>query len=136
MGTAQGGSGSQVINTASGRAWTDLTGTHPIGFSYPAAFIARTATELVDPSVGHFVNNVGTDTTIANRAATGYTYRTKAISDTLYNGGLLTCASCHDVHNTNNARNNVILNNGATEPNYFVWAGEANSALCLSCHVK
>lgn len=136
MGTAQGGSGNTVINVASGRAWTDLTGTHPIGFSYPDAFTARTIAELVDPATGMFVDVVGTDTTPINRNASGYTYRQKAIRDTLYNGGLLTCASCHDVHNTNNARNNVGLNNGATEPNYFVWATENASALCLSCHVK
>ena len=134
MGTAQGGSGSQTINVASGRAWSDLTGTHPIGFSYPAAFTARGAAELVDPSVGKFVAAVGTDTTVANRVASGYSYGNKKIVDTLY-GGTLTCASCHDVHNTNNAVN-VVTNNGAAAPNYFVWAPENASALCLSCHVK
>jgi cytochrome c553 len=137
MGTAQGGSGSQVIATASGRAWTDLTGTHPIGFSYPDAFTARTVTELVNPATGVFVGTVGTDTTVANRVASGFlpVASGKKISDTLYNGGLLTCASCHDVHNTNNAKNPTV-NNGATPPNYFVWAPENASALCLSCHVK
>ncbi|WP_408967406.1 cytochrome c3 family protein [Oryzomonas sp.] len=48
----------------------------------------------------------------------------------------MTCASCHDVHNTNNAKNDPSISNPNFTPNYFVWAKETNSALCLSCHVK
>ena len=59
----------------------------------------------------------------------------KKISDTLY-GGYVTCASCHEVHNTRNAVNAASIYSPTFTPNYFVWAPEEGSALCLSCHVK
>lgn len=136
-GTATGGVGTTAISQASGRAWQDLQGTHPIGFKYDDAFTARGATELVDlATIPKFIDTV-TDATnfdTVNRPAGSLVFSTKKISDTLYNG-YVTCASCHDVHNTNNAKNTFTAN-GATAPNYFVWAPEKDSALCISCHVK
>jgi len=141
-GTATGGNGNHVVQQSSGRAWADLGGTHPIGFKYADAFNARNTVgqtkELVDPADPNFlfIKTVTDPTTFDTvlRPAGSVKYTTKKISDTLY-GGYVTCASCHDVHNTNNAVN-TFTTNGATAPNYFTWAPEKDSALCISCHVK
>ncbi|MFZ4858570.1 MAG: cytochrome c3 family protein [Desulfuromonadaceae bacterium] len=109
----------------------DLTITHPIGFDYDAAYAARGVNELI-PSTGHFITGaVGQafKTQAADRPA-ALTAGGKLISDTLY-GGTMTCASCHEVHNTNNAKPVVP---GAY--NYFLRAQEEGSAICLSCHIK
>ena len=60
---------------------------------------------------------------------------TKKISDVMH-AGYMTCASCHEVHNTKNSENDPSVNTPGFTPNYFVYAREQNSALCLSCHVK
>jgi hypothetical protein len=144
-GTARGSQSATgtPIATSTGRAWTDLSGTHPIGFNFNDAYTARGSNELVDPATAYYLSDIGNPSTwdTVNRGTA--VYSTKKISDTLYNNGIMTCASCHDVHNTRNARNNATLgagtytlNNGATEPNYFVWAPEQGSMLCLSCHIK
>jgi hypothetical protein len=116
-----------------GRAITDLTVTHPIGFLYSEAQAVRPG-ELVDP-LEEFIDNVpdGPDVDTTDRALWGGTG--KVINDTLY-GGYMTCASCHEVHNTKNSPNNPSVNTPGFTPNYFVWAREKNSALCLSCHIK
>jgi hypothetical protein len=124
--------------TSPGRAITDLTITHPIGFLYSDAFAERGPTELI-PDTDFFINRVPSTPTVntqpAQRVASGYTYGTKRISDTMYSG-YMTCASCHEVHNTKNSENDPSVNTPGYTPNYFVWAREQNSALCLSCHVK
>ncbi len=159
MGTAQGNNnGTHTLNSP-GRAITDLTVTHPIGFLYADAVAARNVNgndELVDPTTGAtFVDRVldGVNGNAANnnshnlgfvdaRASlnapsprSGWTFTGKKLSDTLY-GGYMTCASCHEVHNLNNSENDPSVSNPAFTPNYFVWAREKGSALCLSCHVK
>ena len=42
----------------------------------------------------------------------------------------MTCATCHDVHNKDNAVNTL----GGF--NYFVYSNQAGSSLCLTCHAK
>jgi cytochrome c553 len=117
-----------------GRAITDLTVTHPIGFLYSDAVAVRGLTELVADSQ-FFIDNVPDGPTTNSVTRAGYTYTTKKISDTMYSG-YMTCASCHEVHNTKNSANNPSINTPGFTPNYFVWAREKNSALCLSCHIK
>ena len=134
-------SGPRVIN--------DFMVTHPVGFLYDDAIQARntdpTKPEIVTPD-NFFVNRVlvGTsassnDTNQAQRAASGWTYTTKKIGDALYQG-VMTCATCHEVHNYRNSENDPAVdiagNPTGTTPNYFVWAREQGSALCLSCHYK
>jgi len=114
------------------RSITDLTVTHPIGFKYDLAASARGTTEII-PSTSGFINTPVTasfDTNNVDRLA-GTTTTTKKIKDTLYNG-YMTCASCHEVHNTLNAKPDVT----GTQYNYFLYAKEEGSAICLSCHVK
>jgi hypothetical protein len=134
--------GTGTTHLSGANAITDLSVTHPIGFLYNEAQTARNSTaaggiqEIADPS-SFYLKSVPTasggasamNTQPAQRAASGFTYGTKKISDTLYSG-YMTCASCHDVHNTNNVVGTV----GGY--NYFLWAPEEGSAICLSCHVK
>jgi hypothetical protein len=115
-------------NTAK-RFIDDLTVTHPIGFQYDKAAEVRTTAEIVPSSDGFLTGVPGNnwDTTYSQRTMGT---STKKIKDTLY-GGFMTCATCHDVHNSVNAK---------PEPghsyNYFIYAKEEGSAICLSCHVK
>jgi len=119
-------------NTAK-RYIDDLSVTHPIGFQYSDAFTARGATELVPATTG-FIADGQSATLLAaafNTNVRGALATTpKKINDTLY-GGFMTCASCHDVHNSVNAAPDAGHNY-----NYFLLAQEEGSAICLSCHVK
>lgn len=95
----------------------DLTNDHPIGFDYTKVAGANGAN--------------GTDRRIfaadATRAFNGNPG--VLIQDQLYNGTIMTCATCHDVHNKDNT-------NGSGTGNYFVLAPQRDSQLCLSCHDK
>ncbi|MDR3580635.1 MAG: cytochrome c3 family protein [Oryzomonas sp.] len=138
IGTAQGKNNGATSLISPGRYIDNLSVTHPIGFLYQDALNNRPG-EIVDSS-NYFIASVPSASAAArvdthNRSASGIIYGTKKISDVLY-GGYLTCASCHDVHNTYNAMNDPSISNPSFTPNYFVWAKETNSALCLSCHVK
>ncbi|NOY37462.1 MAG: cytochrome c3 family protein [Chlorobi bacterium] len=82
---------------------TDLSTEHPISFVYNTA-LATADGELYDPST----QNSGLGSTIAN--------------DLLFSGSL-ECASCHDVHNTQNN-------------SYLLRIDNTGSALCLTCHNK
>ncbi len=117
-------------NTAK-RYIEDLSVTHPIGFKYNDAVTTRNTgglTEIVTPDQ-KFLASVPANPDTHNRGS--WPVGNKTIGDTLY-GGYFTCASCHEVHNTNNAKP---LTAGINY-NYFLWAPEENSAICLSCHVK
>jgi hypothetical protein len=120
--------------SAPGKAITDLTVTHPIGFLYSDAMAERGPTELV-PDSQFFLDTVPDGPANDTHVRTGWTYTTKRISDTLF-GGYVTCASCHEVHNSKNSLNDPSVNTPGYTPNYLVWAREKNSALCLSCHLK
>jgi hypothetical protein len=71
---------------------------------------------------------------------------TKVISEGLYKPTAtstekyMTCATCHDVHNKNNVANNaangVAGHTDSANLNYFVFAPQSGSQLCLSCHNK
>ena len=124
-------------NTAK-RYITDLTVTHPIGFKYADAVTARnfgSANELVLPFMGYIGDNqlIGTNFNTNNRG--NLIYSSKTINDTLY-GGYVTCASCHDVHNTENAVPSADTVAAGYSYNYLLYAQEEGSAICLSCHVK
>ncbi len=146
VGTAQGNNNGNTPLTSVGRYIDNLAVTHPIGFQYQDAMNKRPG-EL-EPPTNLFLNlgvpgggaaafddthnratySAGGSNLPASNASA------KKIGDTMY-GGYMTCASCHDVHNTDNAQNAPSVSSGYT-PNYFVWAPEQNSALCLSCHIK
>ena len=79
-----------------------LSSDHPIGFDYPAVATADAE-----------INDAGT------------TYAGATIGDFLFTDGaneIMTCATCHDVHDDTNG--------------YFLLSSNADSALCLGCHDK
>jgi len=120
-------------NTAT-RYITDLGVTHPIGFQYQDAVNARNVNGITEirTSDNFFMiaSDIPADPTTQSLVGTGK----KKIQDTLY-AGFMTCASCHEVHNTNNVASAAALSDGHI-PNYFLWAPEEKSTICLSCHVK
>lgn len=105
------------VNMAIG-ASGDLTRDHPIGFDYTKV-------------AGAGANADGTDKRIFAADGT-LTFRGNPavlVRDQLYQGRIMTCATCHDVHNRDN-------NNGGAERNFFVYAPLKDSQLCLTCHDK
>lgn len=114
----------------------DLAVTHPIGFLYQDAVNARNSGGLVELvtadqpflTTGSVPDNPDTK----NRGS--WITGSKKIQDTLY-AGYFTCASCHEVHNTNNVPSAAAISDGHI-PNYFLWAPEEKSTICLSCHIK
>jgi hypothetical protein len=117
----------------------DLTVTHPIGFLYADAETKRGAgIEIVSQDTG-FINSgtagllsasFNTNNRGSGAGGSNLSYTPKKIKDTLY-GGYMTCASCHEVHNTLNAEPDA-----GHSYNYFLYAKEEGSAICLSCHIK
>ncbi|HXE95671.1 MAG TPA: cytochrome c3 family protein [Dongiaceae bacterium] len=109
----------------------NLEVTHPIGFLYADAVAKRNKDadfpELVEASKGFIKGAVGTTFNTRDRSVS---LTSKTIAQTLYNG-YMTCASCHDVHNSVNAKPE-----GTHDYNYFLYAKEEGSAICLSCHIK
>lgn len=130
--TAGATAGTLSLTAPSARLITDLNTTHPIGFVYADAVTARPG-ELVDAATGYLTTPSAT--LLANafdtKTRTGMTYSSKKIQDTLFGTAVMTCASCHDVHNTVNAKSDT----GLTY-NYFLLARQEGSAICLSCHIK
>jgi len=107
-----GASGSTFIDdvgTGSGRVTdpgddTDLSRMHPIGFRYRNQLVLDDG-ELNDPATVNSSVVVLEDYTNADI------------------GGLVTCSSCHDVHNSASADPLLVMDN-------------AGSAMCLVCHDK
>jgi Zn-finger protein len=99
-----------LANDTNNAGATNLGNDHPIGFLYSEA-----------------VTNHGTD---INPATTTFNGGTKTIADQL-TAGFMTCATCHDVHNKDNAVNTVNAN-----VNYFLLGDQNGSAFCLTCHNK
>ncbi|WP_223923278.1 hypothetical protein [Geobacter sp. AOG2] len=110
----------------------DLTNDHPIGFSYSEALSIQNngnvqglaelddafATSLVPSNVAGIYNTITRD-------------GKRKIRDVLYAGDIVTCSSCHDVHNCNNATPDP-----GNSYNYFLWAKEERSLICISCHLR
>jgi len=135
----------------------DLSNTHPIGFDYNQVATYRNArstngtgtkvggkfvdgTEIV-VSTKQYADTIDTNVpdgtyNLVTRAQGG-----KTIADNLYNGNIMTCATCHEVHNKENVVQDIYVDNShdaynRIRPNYFLYAKETNSLICLSCHVK
>ena len=134
-GSNQSTAGALKLGAANHAYVRDLTVTHPIGFTYdsavaarPGELVAKTEGFLTEPSATLLA--YGFDTRVAAR--TGYAKSTIKIQDVLGTGdGVMTCASCHDVHNTVNAASDT-----GKSYNYFLRARQEGSAICLSCHIK
>jgi len=108
---------------------TNLCVTHPIGFSYDDAFNTRGIKELANKN-----SYLATAITISNVPGVHNQITRNSslrISDILYEGSIVTCMTCHDIHNDQN----VTPDPGHTY-NYLLWAKEEGSLNCLSCHIK
>lgn len=84
----------------------DLSSDHPIGFDYTAVAGG---------------GGTGLDAEIREQTTS---YAGGFISDYLFEGTIMTCASCHDVHEENGLDGKFLL------------VDNAGSALCLGCHIK
>jgi hypothetical protein len=104
----------------------DLSNDHPIGFDY--ALVGGTDDQ--SGAIGSItpINNVsGTDNEIRGTASTLLADNTRTIKDLLWQNGaeqIMTCGSCHDVHDTYSV------------DDYFLVGHQANSEICLTCHIK
>ena len=140
-GTPMNAAYNDALKNIATRFITDLTVTHPIGFLYDEA-VTKRPNELIPKTSGFLTTApVGSSWDTHKRVdgsnkALGTS--AKKIQDTLYgtldsggNGGYMTCATCHDVHNSVNA-----TPDGSHQYNYFLYAKEEGSAICLSCHIK
>jgi hypothetical protein len=128
----------------------DLRNDHPIGFDYNAIRTYREAQSTGGMDALGNREIVSSDTTFADTvtpSTTELTYNTvtrfasgRKIKDALYEGNIMTCATCHEVHNKNNVQQDLFTGvNGSDNtkrPNFFLYAKEKDSAICLSCHVK
>jgi hypothetical protein len=132
----------------------DLSTTHPIGFNYNRIAAFRnsksqngdaTGTDIVDSSYGYAKSITINNTNNGEYNAVERNVGGKTIADNLYGGDIMTCATCHEVHNKENATQDDYLGGkthpdgiGGTQsaPNYFLYAKQTESLICLSCHIK
>jgi hypothetical protein len=124
--------GKYKMGTANRSYVNDLTLTHPIGFKYADAVTARGLTELA-PATNGFLAAPSTSLTgdgFDTEARAGLAKSSTTIAETLYKG-YMTCATCHDIHNSKNAKSDTGRNY-----NYQLRARQEGSAICLSCHIK
>lgn len=123
---------------------SDLSTTHPIGFSWDAALARNVAADAVSGQTAvveiaektdRFATNINVNGTDYSRVTRG---GGRTIGSVLFEGDIFTCASCHEVHNKENVVNTPPTIGGVTAaaPNYFLYAPEEKSLICLSCHNK
>ncbi|MCM0083746.1 cytochrome C [Geomonas sp. Red32] len=141
----------------------DLTQTHPIGFDYVEIAAWRNSnsqngaldsnhnptgdTEIVSADKGYALSITVENTTQGKYNYVQRNVGGKRIVDNLYGANIMTCATCHEVHNKENATQDNFTDgpknltvSGTTypmaAPNYFLYAKQSESLICLSCHVK
>jgi hypothetical protein len=103
--------------SAANNLTTNLTNSHPIGFTYDAALV--TADGALAPI------------TTAVTIGTGTKTKAGTIASNMLYAGKVECASCHDVHNTFTAAPPAT---GASAR--LTKVSMAASALCTTCHIK
>ncbi|MGB2817380.1 MAG: hypothetical protein WBA53_08730 [Burkholderiaceae bacterium] len=108
-----GGRTGTIPIAAAANFGTTLSNDHPIGFTYNAALATSDGS----------LSNPDTKTVTIGTAPS----KTGSITSTMLIGGVMECASCHDVHNTFTAVGAGLLKISQTAP---------ASGLCLACHIK
>ena len=101
----------------------DLSNDHPIGFDY-----ALVGGPLNTPGAVPKVAVAGEDSEIRGLATPLLAVGTKTINDLMEPRGaqrIMTCGSCHDVHNTY-----------SVQDRYFLYGSQVGSQICLTCHIK
>jgi hypothetical protein len=128
-GASAGDSGALVTGSAAVGLNNDLSDDHPVGFKYSDAYNRRGSQELVDMNQ-RFATAISLSSTAGvydNVVRSG----NRRIRDVLYSGDIVTCSSCHEVHNCDNVKPDP-----GHSYNYLLWAKEEHSLICLSCHIK
>lgn len=90
--------------TGNSNLGTDLSNDHPIGFDYTD--VADNDTEIKDEVGIEFAGG-------------------ELLTNVLFGGNIMTCSTCHDVHNGANVQGGKLL-----------YAGQGNGVLCITCHDK
>ncbi len=96
---------------------------HPIGFSMADVIPGY-------PGATHSDANNILALTATSKYVTGLVDNVNVI-DRLFGGAIMTCSSCHDVHNT---LNKVSFQTGVG--NFLTLGTQKNSGICLSCHTQ
>lgn len=134
--TAPGMDGTWLGGAAIGSGTSGLQNDHPVGFNYDSVAAGPVAGNPSQAEVDAASAAQDPWIRVANDALVyaGTNYNIK-VADRLYSdpstgARYMTCATCHDVHNRKNS-------DLPTAPaNYLVLAPQADSALCLTCHIK
>jgi len=95
---------------------------HPLGFAMTDVIPGYAGAGHADSSI--------LSLTATSKYKTGLTDSVNVV-DRLYQSAIMTCSSCHDVHNT--------LNKVSSQPgaaNYLLLGSQKNSGICLSCHTQ
>ena len=97
---------------------------HPIGFAMTDVIPGYPGSTHPDPSniqplidSSRFIINTNRD------------YGGPTIISRLSQGAIMTCSTCHDVHNSLNKGVDI-----ANPQNYLIYGTQSNSGICLSCH--
>jgi len=115
------------VGAQNGAIVGDLTNDHPIGFNYAAVGGTGDSTGAIG-SIAPIGTGGGLDPEIRGTASALLANGGRQIEDLLEQraGGvqLMTCGSCHDVHDTYSV------------DGYFLVGHQAQSEICLTCHIK
>ena len=96
---------------------------HPLGFAMTDVIPGYAGAN--NPDTANILSLTGT-----SKYKTGLTDNVNIV-DRLYQGSIMTCSSCHDVHNTLNK-----VSSQAGAANYLLLGSQKNSGICLSCHTQ
>jgi opacity protein-like surface antigen len=109
-----------------------LANDHPVGFSYGDVVCGNSPSDNTDNNPGTCIDgtkNYVRSTGVANDLK----FKNNAnisVGERLTNG-IMTCATCHDVHNKKNK-----FATPDAGSSYLVLAPQKDSDLCLTCHIK
>lgn len=117
-----------------------LSNDHPIGFIFDQSdggvangpITGNPPISPTDTTQNNGPSAVKKDNWIRQKAATYIGNQTLKIEDRLYRtseGPIMTCATCHDVHNKKNV-------DTAGSINYLLLSPNTGSQICLTCHIK
>lgn len=109
-----------------------LQNDHPIGFVYDQVDGGIANGPLTGDPTDDTPSTDGRNRWIRQKGATYIGNNDLNIEDRLYAGTqglIMTCATCHDVHNKINV-------DDRSNRNYLLLSPNTDSGLCLTCHIK
>lgn len=112
-----------------------LSNDHPIGFIFDATDGGVAAGPTEGDPAATLATQTGQDKWIRSKDAlylgnsAGVKIKDRLYVGTTYGKPIMTCATCHDVHNKKNV-------DAAGATNYLLMSPNTNSQICLTCHIK